>query len=567
MVDIKNYDEESKILSDFLLSDEFSSKEYWLKKGKKGKLCILYVHDDLDGIFSGIIMKNWLISKGFEIGAFALVNYQESWKAYKTHKTAINIALDLSYLREDLDVYIDHHGKFEDYYLDEHSKDIPHGIKAYSDSAFGEICRLLKIDIDDDVISIINMIDAAKYDDYGVDINNLLHFDTVKKMIKETKIGTDEYYKNKEKNKKLFKDNILPFTAEFNQLIKRSDYKTIIEVIHNSNDLIPNIYDICHLFIKFSPSNNYGKDFVENGIYRFSTMVKKTRGEVDNWGETIKYVPKTCITSQEEFEKICRTSGRKNGYRIFGNLMYVPSSTWCNPIRARMVLQLDILSGKYVLPTIELKISQNSKIYNELKKKIGEYMSLIGELDDNIFTVNNIHDIEDVVDGFEGTLIEKDNDLFFQTKRPIYWILLQYENMLQIVAFKNINSYAIGHLPKSNGKRIANLGEYTSYLLECFISKLGYNPNYDVNATTTAGGHRGIGSASNLYSEYKGTKNIDLMKNKMIKDFSGISWKNKDYGWYDNEYIEEKKMEKNSNIIKDYKLILSKNVRTLDSLK
>ena len=34
---------------------------YWLKKGKSGKNVCLIVHDDLDGITSGLIMKNYLI--------------------------------------------------------------------------------------------------------------------------------------------------------------------------------------------------------------------------------------------------------------------------------------------------------------------------------------------------------------------------------------------------------------------------------------------------------------------------------------------------------------------------
>ena len=35
--------------------------EYWKRKGKSGKNVAMYTHDDLDGIFSAIEMKNWLI--------------------------------------------------------------------------------------------------------------------------------------------------------------------------------------------------------------------------------------------------------------------------------------------------------------------------------------------------------------------------------------------------------------------------------------------------------------------------------------------------------------------------
>ena len=38
------------------------SEEYWLRKGKEGKKVALYTHDDMDGIFSAIEVKKYLVN-------------------------------------------------------------------------------------------------------------------------------------------------------------------------------------------------------------------------------------------------------------------------------------------------------------------------------------------------------------------------------------------------------------------------------------------------------------------------------------------------------------------------
>ena len=36
--------------------------DYWLKRGKSGKVVALYTHDDMDGIFSAIEVKKYFVS-------------------------------------------------------------------------------------------------------------------------------------------------------------------------------------------------------------------------------------------------------------------------------------------------------------------------------------------------------------------------------------------------------------------------------------------------------------------------------------------------------------------------
>ena len=43
------------------------NEDYWLKRGKSGKNVALYTHDDMDGIFSAIEVKKYLLNAGFKI--------------------------------------------------------------------------------------------------------------------------------------------------------------------------------------------------------------------------------------------------------------------------------------------------------------------------------------------------------------------------------------------------------------------------------------------------------------------------------------------------------------------
>jgi hypothetical protein len=51
-------------------------EEYWIKRGKSGKNVCLIFHDDMDGVVSAIIMKNYLLHQGFDIAKYGIINYQ-----------------------------------------------------------------------------------------------------------------------------------------------------------------------------------------------------------------------------------------------------------------------------------------------------------------------------------------------------------------------------------------------------------------------------------------------------------------------------------------------------------
>ena len=90
------------------------SEEYWKKKGKTGKDVCLIFHDDMDGVVSAVIMKNYLLNQGFKIKQYGIINYQEGWEAFKINSQLITIALDFAEDIPGVDVYVDHHGKFTD---------------------------------------------------------------------------------------------------------------------------------------------------------------------------------------------------------------------------------------------------------------------------------------------------------------------------------------------------------------------------------------------------------------------------------------------------------------------
>jgi hypothetical protein len=94
-------------------------EKYWLKKGKEGKKVALYTHDDMDGIFSAIEVKKYLLNKGFTIEKYGILNYTEGWKYTTLDPKLINVVLDFASMpgdeRDDLiDYYLDHHGLFNE---------------------------------------------------------------------------------------------------------------------------------------------------------------------------------------------------------------------------------------------------------------------------------------------------------------------------------------------------------------------------------------------------------------------------------------------------------------------
>ena len=443
---------------------------YWIKKGKSGKDVCLILHDDLDGIVSSIIMKHYLIEHGFKIKKYSVINYNEGWEAFNIDPTLINIAVDFAEDHPDVDVYIDHHGKFSEEVRATQQK---HSIKTPTGSAAEGIAQQLGVPFSKDTKDWIDMIDSAKYDEYEVDIRNILDFnlDTIKK---------DPKYK-------------LRFAGAMNQLLKRSDHKTFIEVVNACKE--PSIYNIYRLFKLFYPKNNPNfrtgeePDFVGDAEQRLAQMQKRTKGEGSAYQGYDKDGKKIRFTTQEDFWKAFakdleykdiddegypidddpNTPDRKwqvrpGVYQLIGNLMYVPSGTWANALRAKAIFNQDVDKG----------------------------------------------------------IVPDDPKLNF--------VLLQYGNTLQLADVRTpIKKMNPDDLPKDkSGKPIDNFGKYTEQLVENFRQHLGF-PTEEEDNRIKAGGHWGIGSISNIFGKckigrYKDVKFLDMFKNKIINDISGVKW-------------------------------------------
>ena len=442
--------------NDYILNEEASIRfpndlEYWTKKGKKGKDVMIYTHDDLDGVMSAIAMKEYLIEHGFTIAGYAVMSYVEGWKVFTIDKQYINVCVDYAEDHPDLDLYIDHHMEEGDLY-----KKSEYSIKLKSDSCYGLVCRLLGMPTDDMILSVISMIDAAKYEEYNVDIKTILNF-TLSDIMKE-------------------KNPRLVFAGAFNQLIKRSDYRTIIEVIHNGT---LSIYKIFKLFKIFYPLNNLkvkrGTDkeearnlilhgtrptdieglqdvppFVADSKERLQKMTGKTAGKITD---------KPFIYSLEDFMNFYWNDKERkfkfDGFVVIKNLVYVPVGSWANALRARALIE----------------------------KTLG------------------------------------------RDARNIQFILLDYGASLQIAAYGNIDNTK-GLPTLRGGEVLDDLDKYTKFLVN-FVLRREFDFKYE---GAKAGGHKGIGNLSNILGRcqkppFTGIKFMDLMKNWIIHDITGIKWK------------------------------------------
>lgn len=420
------------------------SEDYWLKKGKDGKKVALYSHDDMDGMFCAIEVKKYLLNKGFTIEKYGILNYSEGWKYTTLDPKLINVVLDFANMpgdeRDDLvDYYLDHHGLFSPEELERY-KSSPVQKKATA-SGYEAVCLALGVPQDDLTVAVIRMIDAAKYDEYGVSWQRLLDFDLseIKKSDKRR----------------------LEFGAAFNQFLKRSDSKTIISVIDNCKDA--SIYSIFNTMKKVYGEHNktmggakrgQPKEFISDSEWRLGEMQKKTRGS---------NTTKKTYNTQAEFVAQFRNGQylQLDGYQKIGDLVFVPTGTWANALRARTIVEKDFMDGK-------------------------------------IDSVPN-------------------------------FILLQYGGTLQVCSFKNMSQ--IENLPKlKSGEEVNDLGKYMTQLLKNFQAHLGYhNPDTSIgqDEITVSGGHGGIGSISNVYGvcekePYVGQKYVDMFKNKIISDLSGV---------------------------------------------
>lgn len=420
-------------------------EEYWLKKGKIGKKVALYSHDDLDGIFCSISAKKWLLNKGFEIVKYGIINYTDGWKYTSIDPKLINVVLDFANMPGDerdqhIDFYLDHHGTFSPEQEERYKKSPVQ--KKQTASAYEALCQTLGIPQDELTVSVIDMVDAAKYSDYGVSWQRLLDFDLseIKKSDKRR----------------------LEFAAAFNQFIKRGDTETLVSVIHNCNDAsIYSIFNVMkavyphHNVIKSGFKKGQKKEFMADSLWRMGEMQARTRGKFSKEKKVYK--------SQSEFVSDWKKGSgiSPDGYQIIGDLAFIPTGVWANALRARVIVEKDFIDGK--IP-VEPK-----------------------------------------------------------------FILLQYGATLQVCAYKKISETE--NLPKlKSGEEVTDLGEYMNNLLLNFQKHLGYyDPDTSIgqDEITVAGGHGGIGSISNIISvckvpPYEGIRFVDMFKNKIINDLSGV---------------------------------------------
>ena len=189
---------------------------------------------------------------------------------------------------------------------------------------------------------------------------------------------------------------------------------------------------------------------------------------------------KQIFNSQQEFID-ANMKSRLDGYQIIGNLMFVPSGTWANALRARSILLKDRDSG----------------------------------------------------------IVPEDHDVNF--------IMLQYGNTIQVCSVNKIEE--MENLPiLINNVKVDNLGNYMDSILLNFKKYFGYYDNdtkTGQDELTVSGGHVGIGTISNIVGKididkiknrnnltdinepfvikYSGMRYLDLIKNKIISDLSGLS--------------------------------------------
>ena len=102
-------------------------ENYWLKKGKDGKKVALYTHDDMDGIFSAIAVKQYLNDNGFEIVKYGILDYSNGWGKTEVDPKLINVVVDFANMPGDerdqyIDYYLDHHGVFTPEQVEKYKK-------------------------------------------------------------------------------------------------------------------------------------------------------------------------------------------------------------------------------------------------------------------------------------------------------------------------------------------------------------------------------------------------------------------------------------------------------------
>jgi hypothetical protein len=532
---INNYKDFTKVNEE--ASPKLPKKErYWLRKGKKGKKVALYTHDDMDGIFSAIEVKKYLLDNGFEIVKYGILDYSNGWKYTKVDPELINIVVDFANMPGDerdqyIDYYLDHHGVFTPEEKERY-KSSPVG-KSDTASAYEAICLNLQVPQDSLIVSVIRMIDAAKYDEYKVSWKRLLDYNLTdiikfaKKAAEKITLSEDD---EDDEDDELSLQGRLEFAAAFNQMLKRGDHKTLISVIHNCKDA--SIYSIFHTMSKVYPEHNVNpktgekKDFLKDAEWRLNKMQKMTRGNIKN---------KKVYKSQEEFLKDFYSNNQifSDGYALIGDLAFVPTGTWANALRARTIILEDYEMGV---------------IMGKINKALSD--GVIDKLD--VFNADKLKQFLTEDEIYLMSRQVSDSGSVWTIPQTPKFILLQYGGTLQVCAYSNIKE--MENLPKypkgpKGGQPINDLGVYMTDVLNNFKEHLNYyDPDTSIgqDEITVSGGHGGIGSISNIFGSIKveketddegndievskiilnneGKKYIDLFKNIIIRDLSGVNW-------------------------------------------
>jgi hypothetical protein len=497
--------------------------EYWKRKGKSGKNVAMYTHDDLDGIFTAIEMKNWLISKGFNIVKYGILNYSDGWKYTSLDPTLINVVLDFANMPGDerdelVDFYLDHHGDFTEEQKEKY-RDKPVK-KLHTASAYEAVLIALGLPQDELKLNAIDMVDAAKYDQYKVSWQRLLNFD-LSDIIEVAKDAL-----SKKEGGKISLQGRLEFTAAFNQFLKRADTKTIISVIQNCKDV--SIYSIYNVMSKVSPYHNIPKrgpkageitDFKTDAQERLAKMQSMTRGEYDEieaQGGEMKKMKKSYGTYSEFYEDM------ENRFVITNNKeWYAGDSQFTNEVSKAKIYPTEELAKDVLMNEIPFDVVRSKRLKVDRRKLSGYQM--IGKL---AFVptgtwANALRARSIIEKDFQDRLISEEPD----------FILLQYGGTLQVCSYKPMSK--IENLPVlKDGTVVNDLGAYMTSVLNNFKEHLGY---YDPDTTigqdeiTVSGGHGGIGSISNIFGEckvgrYSGSRFIDMFKNKIISDLSGVKF-------------------------------------------
>lgn len=534
---IKSFINWNKINEEVALRTPNTKEEYWIKKGKDGKKVALYTHDDLDGIFCAILMKKWLLNHGFEIVKYGVVNYSEGWKYTTLDSKLINIVLDFANMPGDerdelVDYYLDHHGLFSAEDLDRY-KDSPVK-KLATSSAYEALCIVLGLPQDELILSVIDMIDAAKYQDYGVNWQRLLDFNL-------------EDIKKSDKKR-------LEFAAAFNQFLKRSDVKTLIAVIANCKDA--SIYGIFNAMKALYPEHNVfprggKKDFMKDSDWRLTQMQQRTRGKSAG--------VKTTITSQQELLSrfLSGNEIKPDGYFKIGDLVFVPTGTWANALRARTIVEKDFMEGrldsepKFILlqyggtlqvcaykkmkETEALPLYKDGKVIDDL----GVYMtSLLENFQEHLgyFKPKNIVKlIENLINSdselINQGVVEDNNEvtIYFTGQFTIKEDGIEKPDNKKFDLDKLKNLLSLNGLSLSNFK--IGIDQYVDIISTHFKVNYISIPKSSVgqDEITVSGGHGGIGSISNIFGEcnvapYKGLRFIDMFKNKIFNDLSGVKF-------------------------------------------